>query len=94
VPRPRRDTRNRLNALTGLPAICPDSPEWFIQLFAARLPDDADTKALKTALYDDYQIEGPMIEWNGQKFVRMSFQGYNTQADADALVEALGNLLG
>jgi selenocysteine lyase/cysteine desulfurase len=29
-----------------------------------------------------------------QKFVRVSFQGYNTQADADALVEALGNLLG
>lgn len=88
------DTRHRLNALTGLPAICPDSPEWFTQLFAARLPDGADTKALKMALYDDYRIEAPLIEWNGQKFIRVSFQGYNTQADAEALVEAMGDLLG
>jgi len=85
-------TRQRLNALTGLDPICPDSAEWFVQMFAARLPD-VDLDRLKERLYDEFRIEVPLFKWNGQPLIRVSFQAYNSQADADALVDALTQLL-
>jgi len=86
------ETRQRLDALTGLDPICPDSPEWFTQMFAARLPA-ADLDRLKGRLYDEYRIEVPLRQWNGQPLIRVSFQAYNDRADADALVDALAQLL-
>ena len=71
-------TRQRLNALTGLAPICPESPQWFMQMFAARLPVHTDLEALKQRLYDDYRVEVPVVAWHGQKFIRVSLQGYNT----------------
>ena len=87
------DTRQRLNALTGLEPICPDSPPWFTQMFAVRLPTHTDLEALKRQLYDAYHIEVPVVLWKHQKFLRVSFQGYNTPEDADALVAAVEQLL-
>ena len=59
---------------------------------AARLPD-VDLDRLKQRLYDEFRIEVPLINWNGQPLIRPSFQAYNSQADADALVDALARLL-
>lgn len=87
------DLRRRIEALTGLPSICPETSRWFGQMFAVRLPQTTDLAELKLRLYRDYRIEVPTIEWNGEKFLRVSIQGYNDQADADALVEALRELL-
>jgi len=86
-------TRQRLNTLTGLAAICPDSPQWFTQMCTARLPADIDLATLKQRLYSEFQVEVPLLAWNHQKFIRISLQGYNTQDDADTLVEALARLL-
>ena len=83
-------TRGRIDALTGLPPICPAS--WFGQLFASRLPE-CDLDVLKTRLYDEHRIEAPLVRWNGQAFIRVSFQAYNDEDDADALVLALTRLL-
>lgn len=83
-------TRDRIDALTGLPPICP--PDWFAQFFAARLPE-CDLDVLKARLVDEYRVEVPLVRWNGQPFVRVSFQAYNTEADADALVAGLARLL-
>lgn len=66
------ETRRRIGALTGLPAICPDSSEWLGQMIAARLPA-VDGDALKTALYERYRIEAPVVRWNGELFLRVSF---------------------
>jgi selenocysteine lyase/cysteine desulfurase len=33
------------------------------------------------------------MQWNGLPLLRMSFQAYNSEADADALVKALGQCL-
>ena len=85
-------TRGEINAVTGLDPICPDSPEWFMQMFAARLPE-VEVELLQRRLYERYRIEVPMHRWNGQSLIRPSFQAYNTPADAKALVEALGDLL-
>jgi isopenicillin-N epimerase len=85
-------TLTRLTALTGLPsAYC--SPNDYAQLAIAPLPPVNDLLALKQRLYADYKIEIPLINWHERHFVRISVQGYNTQADLDRLVEALETLL-
>jgi isopenicillin-N epimerase len=48
-----------------------------------------DGAALQRRLYDEYRVEVPIIEWNSRQLVRVSIQGYNTEADVDALLAAL-----
>jgi isopenicillin-N epimerase len=86
-------TRARLNALTDLSPICPDTSMWFAQMFAARLPEETEVEKLKDRLYSSYRIEVPVYRWNDQPLIRVSVQGYNTQGDTDALIEALADLL-
>jgi isopenicillin-N epimerase len=82
-------TRTRINELTGLAPICPDSTGFFCQLVSIRLPE-IDLNELSRRLLERYRIEVPMIQWPGSpNFIRVSFQAYNNQADADSLVEAL-----
>ena len=87
-----QEARQRIEELTGLPPICPDSPEWYAQMAAFPLPA-CDGATLKRRLYDEYRVEVPIIEWGGRQLVRVSVQGYNTAEDAAALVRALGDLL-
>lgn len=86
------ETRRRINELTNLDPICPDSQDWFNQMFTARLPDIDDIQALKKQMYDEFHVEVPVIQWNNKKFIRVSFQGYNSQEDADALLAALESI--
>lgn len=85
------ETRRRIHALTGLEVISPE--DWFSQLVSIRLPDSTDLPALHRALWEDHRIEVPIGRWNGQAYVRVSFQAYNDESDADALVHALQELL-
>jgi len=85
-------TRQRINDRTGLPAICPDSPAWFGQMAAARLPD-LPVEVLQRRLYDRYRIEIPVHRWNDQPLIRVSFQAYNDASDAETLLDALDELL-
>jgi isopenicillin-N epimerase len=85
------ETRGRLEALTGLEALC--NEQGFHQMFSARLPEDTDLARLKTRLYDEYRIEVPTILWSDQKLIRISIQAYNSRSDAQALIEALAALL-
>jgi isopenicillin-N epimerase len=87
-----RYARDRIVALTRLAPITPDDPAWFAQMASFPLPR-CDAHVLKQRLYDEFQIEVPIVTWNGHQFVRVSVQGYNTQADIDALIEALAELL-
>ena len=89
-----------LRGAPHLKRICPDSAEWYAQMAAFELPA-CDAGALKRRLYDEYRVEVPIIEWapSGEgagglrQFVRVSVQGYNDEADIDALVSALAALL-
>jgi isopenicillin-N epimerase len=87
-----RDIRRRVNQQTGLEPICPETSQWFGQMSAIRLPE-LDTQTLQKRLREEYQIEVPILRWNGIPLIRVSVQGYNNQADADALVAALEDLL-
>ena len=91
------EARERIAGLTGLPQIAPvKSPEdyrWFRQMAIAPLPEGIDGKALKRRLYDEYRIEAPVTWWDEKPFIRVSFQGYNTRDDREALMTALEHLL-
>jgi isopenicillin-N epimerase len=86
-------TRSQIDELTGLAPICPDSPEWFAQMFMARLPQGVDLEALQKRLYENHHIEAPAFSWNEQNFIRVSFQGYNSLMDGQKLVNALREIL-
>ena len=88
-----RTALHRIEQVTGLPPLYPDDRDLFLQMAVAQLPTGTDLKELKTRLYDEFQVEVPLIEWNGFKLIRISVQGYNTQEDADALVAGLARLL-
>jgi isopenicillin-N epimerase len=85
----------RIAALTGLPQIAPDSPEWFAQMCVAPLPiaDDVAMEEAKRRLWDEYQVEVPLVSWNSRRFVRVSIQAYNSHRDVDRWVEGLAALL-
>lgn len=86
-------TIEKIGELTGLPCSYPLTSDLFAQMGIAALPIDLDLVSLKSSLYDKYRVEVPLIEWNGQKFVRISIQGYNSPEDVEALVSALKDLL-
>ncbi len=83
----------RLASLTGLSPAYPARVGFYRQMAIAPLPAAVDLLTLKARLYDEYQVEVPLTEWNGQKFVRISVQGYNTEKDLEALIAALRRLL-
>jgi isopenicillin-N epimerase len=87
--------RERVAALTGLEQICPDSLEWWGQMCTLPLPisDGAAGDALKRRLWEEYQVEVPIVEWQGRFFVRVSIQAYNSASDVDRLLDGLAHLL-
>jgi isopenicillin-N epimerase len=87
-----REARQRVSDLTGLPPICPDSPDWFCQMIACPIPR-RDPVELKTRMYDEFRVEAPITDWNDQMMIRLSFQGYNSHDDLDAAMEALAAVL-
>jgi isopenicillin-N epimerase len=88
-----QDVQRRICELTRLVPLHPQTEAWFCQMAAAPLPADTDIATLKTRLYDEHRIEVPLIDWNGNKFIRVSVQGYNTKRDADKLCRALSALI-
>ena len=90
-----RDAQRRICELTGLAPLhaSRNSGNWFRQMFTAPLPADTDIVALKLRLYDEYRIEVPLVDWNGNKLIRVSVQGYNTKRDIDKLCRVLRETL-
>lgn len=84
------ETRQKIDQLTGLEPVCTE--DWLGQMFAARLPP-VEIQNLKERLYAEHRIEVPIMEWQGQPFIRVSIQAYNTPEDVDALMEGLAALL-
>lgn len=84
------ETEARILALSGARPISP--PGLFVQMRTIPLPP-CDLGVLKARLWDEYQIEVPLVGWNGGHYIRVSIQCYNSQADVDRLVRALERLL-
>ena len=86
------EAQRRICEMTQLKPLHP-SDAWFAQMTTAPLPNDTDNLLLKQHLYDQYQIEIPLVDWNGHKLIRISVQGYNSHRDIDILCQALADLL-
>jgi isopenicillin-N epimerase len=87
-----RLARQQIADLTGLANPVPDSPTWFAQMATVPLPP-CDVGELKRRLWDEEQIEIPVMRWRDQPQLRISLQGYNTRADVERLVGALERML-
>lgn len=87
------ETQQLITKLTDLPPLHTDTSFWFSQMATARLPDSTDIVTLKHRLYAEYRIEVPLIDWNGFKLVRFSFQAFNREEDGRILRDALARLL-
>jgi isopenicillin-N epimerase len=78
-----------------LPPISPDSTDWYMQMVSVSLPpintakDAFGRTRLQARLMDEFNIEVPIVVWNGKPYIRVSIQAYNTPEDVDRLVEAL-----
>ncbi len=87
-----RQAIGRIGELTGLPGVYADDTG-YAQMAAAFLPPIADLAAFKKRLYQEFRVEIPVTRWNDRPFIRVSIQGYNTEADVDTLIAALRVLL-
>ncbi|MCC7475643.1 MAG: aminotransferase class V-fold PLP-dependent enzyme [Pirellulales bacterium] len=84
--------REQVVHLTGLQPPTPVGAAWYGSMASMPLPP-GDAKGLQQALWQQYRIEVPVIEHNGQRSIRVSCHLYTNRADIDRLVEALGTLL-
>ena len=56
-------------------------------------PPPKDTPSnIKEILWNEHKIEIPIFEWNGDYYIRSSFQVYNEKKDLDSLMSVLGSI--
>jgi isopenicillin-N epimerase len=83
-------TRNKFLEMLNILPPCPNS--WLGQMASIPLLiKDADL--LKKTLLKNYQIQVPVFKWEGNIYLRYSFQAYNTCADLDKLLSAIKEIL-
>jgi len=84
-------TAARVRVLTGLAGF--SSPEFCAPQMVAMPVTACDPLVLQRTLMAEYGIEIPCFKWQDHTIVRVSAQGYNSQAQMDRLVVALTVLL-
>jgi isopenicillin-N epimerase len=88
-----RSALQKISEMIGIEPMYPLDSDFYHQMGIAPLPSQTDITTLQKRLYDEWRVEVPLINWNGQKFVRISVQGYNTPDDLEALIDGLNKLL-
>ena len=80
-------TTRRAAARLGLEAF--DHGGAGLRMSLVPLPPGIDAPALKARLFDRHRIELPTTSHAGRCFLRLSFQHYNDEGDAERFLEAL-----
>ncbi len=86
-----QDTAARVAAWSGLKSF--GSSEYCAPQMVAMPIPDCDPLQLQRQLLAEHSIEIPCFKWQEHTIVRVSAQGYNSQAQMDRLVKALEALL-
>ena len=104
-----QQARRKLVELTGLEPMVPDDLAWYGTMAHVPLPparnaarqsnppprhsDAAPLNPLQQALWREFGIEVPVIEFRGRRYIRVSCHLYNDTRDIDRLIAGLGELL-
>ncbi|MDX1963526.1 MAG: aminotransferase class V-fold PLP-dependent enzyme [Pirellulales bacterium] len=83
--------KERLTAIYGRPPLAPATMEWCGTMALVELPP-GDAPPIKRALWEQYGIECPVLNWQNRRFVRVSAHLYNTVDQIERLCAALSNL--
>lgn len=83
--------RQRLVDQFQRPPILPDDARWYASMAHVPLPP-GEAVGLQRALWDRFQIEVPIVDFGGHRYVRVSCHLYNTRAQIDLLCRALKEL--
>jgi isopenicillin-N epimerase len=90
-----RYARAAVSAMSDGLHLAPDSEEWFGPMVTLPLPEWVDEPPeghmhpLQRALWENHQIEVPIVNWRGRRYIRVSCHLYNGKSDIDHLVAAL-----
>jgi isopenicillin-N epimerase len=82
------ETTRQLTALTGKKPIGADLELWYGSMAHVPLPD-GDWSQLQQWLWDAHRIEVPIINFDGNWYVRVSHHLYTTRHQVDQLIAAL-----
>ena len=84
------DALQRIGSHFKLPAL--GAADDHAQMVSLPVPPVRDAPALQRWLFGVHRIEVPVVQHAGRSFVRLSVQGYNTQAEVDHLCAVLQQL--
>ncbi len=82
-----------IHQITKTPPIHARPETWFAQMSVSSLPINTDVLSFKKKMYDNFRIEIPTLDWQGNKLMRLSVQAYNSERDITRLLQALKALL-
>ncbi len=84
--------KKRMEAIPGITSLYPGDTPLIRQMASVKLPANAPVD-LKAQLYDQFKIEIPVFPHNGERFIRISLNAYNSEKDVDILIDALEKLI-
>lgn len=91
--------RERIVDLTSLPPLCTSPEQWTATMIACPLPESVGETPpnhmhpLQQQLWDQFEIEIPIVNWSNRRWIRVSAHLYNDRAQIDTLVSALKTLV-
>jgi isopenicillin-N epimerase len=85
------ENAQELSSMLSTATICPINNEFLVQLYSAPIKTTEPEK-LKALLYNQYQIEIPVMRHEDKVFLRYSIQAFNTQKDLDKLFAAIKDI--
>ena len=71
--------------------ICPNNEDFLGQICSISIKTN-NTLKLKDVLYNKYKIEIPIVVFNGNIYLRISFQAYNSENEIEFLIDALRHI--
>ena len=81
------EARKNINTLLNQSPISDD--KFIGQMSTIQIPHIDNPMELKKVLYENYQIQIPILKWNEKTFLRISIQAYNSMEDIEKLLYAL-----
>ncbi len=83
--------RTQFNDLFQQELICDES--WLAQMASVLLPEGTDPLNLWKTLWEDYQIEAMITQWDDRPILRLGYNGYNSIEEMDRLFHAIDDFL-